>query len=153
MSTGSVPKEANVETLKIPKPPNLSWGSESFRAWSAGIEGYCSDRKAALTTLDYIVQHILPDTGQIVFAVNPQPELMKDCLRVFDALGLRRDEFQVISCDRTQRAVPTRRWLLSWGISWRLPAINQYGREGLLPTTDSWVVVGPKPGEDAGSNL
>lgn len=149
MSTGSVAEKADVENFKVPRPPKVSWGSHSFRALSTGIENYCNVGKDTATILDYIVQHILPSTGQIVFAGNPRQTLARGCQRLFYAIGFRPNELQVISCDGTERAVPTRRWLQEWGISRRIPAINQFGPNRLLLTRYPWVVVGPRPAESS----
>jgi len=88
-------------------------------------------------------------SASVVFAETPRPKLMQSCLDVFGALGFRREDLDIVTCDGTMNAKPTREWLRKWGLSWRVNASDQFGRDRMLKLMPTWVVVGPKQPEGA----
>ncbi|HUZ95746.1 MAG TPA: hypothetical protein VMU57_12625 [Edaphobacter sp.] len=128
----------------VPRPPKISFDSESFKAWAAGIESHVrKSSNTAAISLAHMVSNILPKTAQVVFAGAPPPDLMKFCLDIYEAFGFHREGLYAITCDGTTNARPTEQWLRKRGISRRVTAINQLGG-GLLDLNPPWVVVGPK---------
>jgi hypothetical protein len=129
----------------VPRPPKISFDSESFKAWAAGIEAHVRESSnTASISLAHMVSNVLPKTAQVVFAGAPQPDLMKFCLDLYEAFGFHRDGLYAITCDGTTNARPTEQWLREQGISRRVTAINQFSGAGLLDLRPPWVVVGPK---------
>jgi hypothetical protein len=149
VTDGMVAENACFELNKVPRPPKIKWTAKCFQAWANRIENYCANSKTAANTIDYILRNMLLESTQIVFAGVPKPEMMQTCLVLFEALGFRRDDLIATSCDGTERAIPTRGWLQNRGISWRITAKNEFGPGRLLQTPAPWVVVGPKPPEEA----
>jgi integrase len=145
--------EAQTRTVKVPKPPRIGFDSDAFREWSAKIGDHVGGNQKGMAALSHMATNMVPATAQVVFARVQQPELMQACLRVFEALGFGCNDLHAVSCDETEQANPSRKWLRERGISWRITATNQFGRSRLLKVPPPWVVVGPKPPLDATARL
>ena len=149
ISVAAQPTSASSEDLAkaplVPRPPKISLDSESFSAWSAGIEEVVRKNSgAAAASLAYLHSNMLPKTAQVVFAGAPQKELMRFCLDMYEVFGFHRDGLNAITCDGTRHSGPSEQWLRDRGISRRIAAINQFGNRGLLGIEGPWVVVGPR---------
>jgi hypothetical protein len=148
---GRVPRSGKVrsEIPKVLRPPIIGFDSKAFQRWSRELENHvfrCHD--SATTAIDYMVSNTLPESSKTVFAGAPQPKLMQSCLGVLDALGFQVDDLDAISCDGTKHMKPSREWLRSWGLSWRITATNHFGEGRLLQVSPPWVAVGPKRPEE-----
>jgi hypothetical protein len=121
-------------------PPGFKDADGLVAEFSLDLGRFIQSSEAAGGTVEYFVRHMLPDRNCVIFT-DQDPEMLRNCLKLYRNLGFRPEQITGFSCDGTRSKSPTEKWLKPWGLgrSWLKRVVNQHGHERLLEDQAEWL--------------
>lgn len=134
------------ERLRCPVPPHSDRSRERVNIYADRLNRVAQKYSELVAgVLEHYVHHTVKDSPALVVHAPADPAIIKRYIRFLGKMEFRRDTLTFRSCDESEKATPSRKWIKAWGLDWRDRVHNESAGAGKSrrKNNERWLSIEP----------